>query len=110
LQQVGHGEANALVFAGVKGEISGFSKLKRRLDKLAGVTGWRLHDLRRSAATHMQELGVRNEIVQAVLNHAIPGVGGVYLRAELEGEKAEALRAWAAELERITGKTRRAVS
>jgi integrase len=108
LQQVGRGEANALVFAGVKGEISGFSKLKRRLDKLAGVTGWRLHDLRRSAASHMQELGIRNEIVQAVLNHAIPGVGQVYLRAELEREKAEALRIWAAELERITGKVRAA--
>ena len=106
MQQVGRGDPNALVFAGVRGEISGFSKLKRQLDKVAGVTGWRVHDLRRSAATHMQELGIRNEIIQAVLNHAIPGVGGVYLRAELEKEKAEALRAWAAELERITGKTR----
>src|SRR5262249_59116481 len=109
LQQVGRGDANALVFTGVRGEISGFSKLKRQLDEVAGVTDWRLHDLRRSAATHMQELGIRDEIVQAVLNHAVPGAGGVYLRAELEKEKAEALRAWATELERITGK-RRAVS
>jgi integrase len=109
LQQVGHGDASALVFAGVRGKISGFSKFKHRLDEVAGVKGWRLHDLRRSAATHMQELGVRNEIIQAVLNHAIPGVGGVYLRAELEKEKAEALRIWAVELERITGR-RRAVS
>jgi integrase len=108
LQQVGRGDANALVFAGVKGEISGFSRLKRQLDKVAGVTSWRLHDLRRSAATHMQELGIRNEIIQAVLNHAIPGVGGVYLRAELEKEKAAALHAWATELERITGRRRAA--
>jgi integrase len=106
LQQVGRGDPNALVFAGIKGEISGFSKFKRRLDEVAGVEGWRLHDLRRSAATRMQELGIRNEIVQAVLNHAIPGVGGVYLRAELEKDKAEALRAWATELERITGRRR----
>jgi len=106
LQQVGRGDANALVFAGVRGEISGFSKLKRQLDKTAGVTGWRLHDLRRSAATHMQELGIRNEIVQAVLNHQVPGVGGVYLRSELEKDKAAALLAWAAELERIVGKRR----
>ena len=48
---VGQGEAQDLVFAGVSGELSGFSKLKRALDKEAGVTGWRLHDLRRSAAT-----------------------------------------------------------
>jgi integrase len=109
LQQVGRGDPSALVFAGVRGEISGFSKLKRQLDEVAGVTNWRLHDLRRSAATHMQELGIRNEIIQAVLNHAVPGVGGVYLRAELEKEKAAALHAWAAELERIVGR-RRAVS
>jgi len=109
LQLVGTGEASSLVFAGVNGRLGGFSKFKKALDKTAGVAGWRLHDLRRTAATHMQELGIRNEIVQAVLNHAVPGVGGVYLRAELEKEKAAALRAWATELERITGK-RRAVS
>jgi integrase len=106
LQQVGRGDPNALVFAGAKGEISGFSKFKHRLDEVAGVKGWRLHDLRRSAASSMQELGIRNEIIQAVLNHAIPGVGGVYLRAELEKDKAEALRAWAVELERIVGRRR----
>jgi len=31
----------------------------------------------------MQELGIRNEVVQSILNHAVPGVGGVYLRSEL---------------------------
>jgi integrase len=106
LQLIGHGDPNAPVFAGARGKFGGFSKFKAILDAAAGVTGWRLHDLRRTAASRMQELGSRNEIVQAVLNHAIPGVGGVYLRAELEVQKAEALRAWAAELERITGKTR----
>jgi integrase len=109
LQQIGRGDPNALVFAGAKGQLKGFSKLKRRLDKIAGVPDWSPHDLRRSAATHMQELGVRNEVVEAILNHAIPGVAAVYLRAEFEKEKAEALRVWAIELERIVGK-RRAVS
>ena len=47
----------------------------------------------------MQELGIRNEVVQAILNHAVPGVGGVYLRSELEKQKAEALAAWAAALD-----------
>jgi integrase len=111
LDLVGKGQARDLVFGGASGgKLVGFSKLKRALDREATVSGWRLHDLRRTAATRMQVLGIRNEIVQAVLNHAIPGVGGVYLRAELEKEKAEALRVWATELERITGKTRRAVS
>ena len=33
--------------------------------------------------------------MQAVLNHAVPGVGGVYLQDELEKEKADALATWA---------------
>ena len=81
--------------------MSGFSKLKAALDKASGVTDWRLHDLRRTAATKMQELGIRNEVVQSILNHAVPGVGGVYLRAELEKQKAEALATWATALTRI---------
>jgi integrase len=109
LQQIGRGDPNALVFAGVKGQLKGFSKLKRRLDKVAGVPDWSPHDLRRSAATCLQGCGVRNEVVEAILNHAVPGVAQVYLRAEFEKEKAEALRVWAIELERIVGK-RRAVS
>lgn len=57
----------------------------------------------------MQELGVSHDVVQGVLNHAIGGVGGVYLRAEMEKAKATALVAWAAEIERVVG-ARRAAS
>jgi hypothetical protein len=41
--------------------------------------------------------------VQAVLNHSLPGVGGIYLRAELEREKADALAMWAVALTKIVG-------
>ena len=98
---VGEGGAQDYVFAGRSGKLSGFSKLKAELDKASGVTDWRLHDLRRTAATNMQELGIRNEVVQSILNHAVPGVGGVYLRSELEKQKAEALAMWATALARI---------
>jgi integrase len=102
LALVGQGSAQDYVFAGSGGgKISGFSKLKAALDKASGVSGWRLHDARRSAASGMQELGVRNEVVQSILNHAVPGVGGVYLRSELEKQKREALATWATELSRI---------
>jgi integrase len=107
LDLVGMGQAQDLVFGGARGgKLAGFSKLKTTIDREARVSGWRLHDLRRTAATRMQALGIRNEIIQLILNHAVPGVGGVYLRATLEKEKAEALRIWAAELERITGRAR----
>jgi hypothetical protein len=49
----------------------------------------------------MQEAGVPNHIVQAVLNHSLPGMSAVYLHAQLEKEKAEALQAWATALTRI---------
>ena len=88
---VGQGEARDYVFGGRLGKIGGFSKLKGLLDEASGVTDWRLHDLRRTAASNMQELGIRNEVVQAILNHAVPGVGGIYLRSELE--KRESRRA-----------------
>jgi integrase len=101
LTLVGNGEPEDLVFAGRSGKLSGFSKLKTTLDELSGVSDWRLHDLRRTAASGMQDAGVPNHIVQAVLNHAIPGVGAVYLHARLEQEKTEALEAWANALIRI---------
>jgi integrase len=107
LSLVGRGEARDLVFAGRGGgKIGAFSTMKRMLDKASGVPDWRLHDLRRTAATNMQELGIRNEVVQAILNHAVPGVGGVYLRSELEKQKAEALATWAAALTKIVGPLR----
>ena len=64
-----------------------------------------LHDLSRTAASSMQDLGIPNEVVQSILNHAVPGVGGVYLRAELEKQKAEALAIWATALTRIVGQS-----
>ena len=107
LKLVGEGEPDDLVFAGRGGgKISGWSKLKLALDKASGVAGWRLHDLRRTAASGLQEVGAANHIVQLVLNHAIPGVGAVYLHAQLEKEKGEALEAWAQALVHIVEPSR----
>ena len=80
-------------FAGVSGKISGFSKIKRELDKVSGVCGWRLHDLRRTAASGMQELGVDKTVIHAVLNHSLGGLAEIYMRAELELAKADACAA-----------------
>ena len=101
LSLVGKGEARDYVFAGRLGQIQGFSKWKTALDELSGVEGWVVHDLRRSCASHMQECGVPDHVVRAVLNHAVPGVGGVYLRSELEKQKADALQTWAVALAKI---------
>jgi integrase len=77
------------------------SKLKRRIDELSGVSGWTLHDLRRTSKTLMARAGVRPDISERVLGHVIRGVEGVYDRHAYESEKADALTKLAALIERI---------
>ena len=80
-----------------KRPISGFSKAKERLNILSEVEGWTLHDLRRSAATHMARLGVPQEHIERVLGHAIEGVAGTYNRYSYLAEKRTALDVWGAQ-------------
>ncbi len=53
---------------------------------------WTLHDLRRTARSLMSRAGVRPDISERVLGHAIPGVQGVYDRHTYDSEKADALK------------------
>jgi len=82
--------------------VSGWSKIKNRLDAAMQIPPWRLHDLRRTCATGIAELGIAPHIVEAVLNHvsgARAGVAGTYNRAVYAGEKKAALERWAAHVE-----------
>jgi integrase len=88
-----------LVFPGLRGPFNGWSKAKVALDAKSGVTNWRLHDLRRTAATGLQRLGVRLEVTEQVLNHVSgsrAGIVGVYQRHDFASEKRAALEAWGA--------------
>jgi hypothetical protein len=49
----------------------------RPLDTASGVSGWWLHDLRRTLAAGLQRLGVRLEVTEAVLNHLSGSRAGV---------------------------------
>ena len=101
LALIGAGEPHETVFEGKTGKLNGYSKLKVKLDAVCGVTGWRHHDLRRTMMTRMEELDIRTEVVHRVVNHARPGLSGVYLHSELERQKAAALQTWADEVARI---------
>ncbi len=64
----------------------------------APVPDWRLHDIRRTVATGLQRLGVRLEVIEAVLGHVAgsrAGIVGVYQRHRFEAETREALSLWA---------------
>jgi integrase len=85
-----------------------FSRIKRQLDDLSGVSGWHLHDVRRTAASGMARLGHPPHVVAAVLNHApasTMGITAVYNRFRYSDEKRAALSAWSREIERLIGRS-----
>ena len=83
--------------------VSGFSKSKRKLDHLSGVSNWRLHDLRRSFATVTTDtLGFEPPVVDRILNHvsgSVQGIAAVYQRGEYLKKRKEVLERWANYLE-----------
>jgi integrase len=84
--------------------VSGYSKIKKRIDGLAKIPAWHVHDLRRTLATGLQRLGVNLQVIEAVLGHVAgsrSGIIGVYQRHSFDAEKRTALEAWASEVERI---------
>jgi integrase len=91
--------------------ISGFSKLKQRLDRRIAelndgqpLAAWTWHDLRRSVASGMARLGIAPHVIEAVLNHRsgiIRGVARIYNRHDFRAEKATALATWAAYLDQL---------
>ncbi len=91
------------VFTTTNGErpVSGFSKCKRRIDTLAGVADWRLHDLRRTCRTGLAALGVPEIVCERVLNHQPRGLVKTYNRHEYLNEKRDALARWARRVQEI---------
>lgn len=96
--------SNPFVFAG-RGTVpfSTWSAAKANFDaKLpSDMPGWVVHDLRRTARSLLSRAGVRPDIAERVLGHAIAGVEGVYDRHSYALEKADALRHLAALVETI---------
>jgi integrase len=104
-------EGRDLVFGSRVGAFQGWSNAKSALDgRMSTALGrppapWRMHDIRRTVATRLADLGVLPHVVEAVLNHVSghkAGVAGVYNRAAYTAEKRAALDRWALEVERLT--------
>jgi integrase len=73
---------------------------KQELDRrLAGtVRPWRIHDLRRTVATRMADIGIEPHVIEAALNHQSGhrrGIAGVYNRSTYERAVKAALARWA---------------
>jgi len=89
-----------------KTPFSGFSKSKKRLDELSGISDWRLHDIRRTVTSGMAQLRIAPHVADKILNHqsgTISGVAAVYQRHEFLDERKTALDAWGRHVEFLLG-------
>jgi integrase len=73
---------------------SGWSRAKEALDARCGVEGFTLHDLRRSTASGLGDIGVQPHIIEEILNHKPPGIRGVYNKSPYAREVRAALTLW----------------
>jgi integrase len=63
-----------------------------------GLPRWTIHDIRRTVATRMSELRIPPDVIERVLNHAIPGMRRRYDHSEYRDRKRDALEKWEAHL------------
>lgn len=114
-------EARTMVFGRRRHTgFSGWGKAKAELDeeieairRKAGITRpmkpWVVHDIRRTVATMMGELGIAEpHIIESILNHVSGskgGVAGIYNRAQYWDERVKALDAWGAWVEKNVART-----
>jgi integrase len=96
---------NTTDFLFAKRGFTNWDGAKQELDARAGIAPWRIHDLRRSAATYMGELGILPHVVEQALNHvsgAKAGVAGIYNRSKMIDAVREGLQRWADHIDKIT--------
>ena len=75
--------------------------VRRKAADFKGVGGFKPHDLRRTAASHLTGMGFSRLVVSKLLNHVESGVTAVYDRHSYDTEKREALAAWGARVEEL---------
>lgn len=83
--------------------IGTFSGFKRKLDAAGGVSGWRLHDLRRTSRTLLSRAGVAADTAERCLGHSLGGIRATYDKHRYLEEMRDAFERLAAQIEAITG-------
>ena len=108
-----HAGRDWLFGSGAVRSFQGWSRAKTNLDhaiwriRRARPSEWRLHDIRRTVATRMINLGVLPHIVESVQNRIsghLAGPAGIYNRAEYISEKRDALAKWGEYVTALVGK------
>lgn len=81
--------------------IAYIQKAHDRVRAAAGIENYRMHDLRRTAASLMTGAGVSRFVIKMVLNHVDGDITAVYDRHSYDVEKERALTLWSRELKKI---------
>jgi integrase len=111
-------EGREFIFGTRGGAFSGWAyataAFNLRIVKLTGgsLAPWRLHDIRRSVATHMGELGIQPHVIEGVINHLVgsrSAIGRVYNKSTYSREVRTAIMMWADHLQSIVEGTDRKV-
>jgi len=80
----------------------GQSTLNRALERVQhGMTHFTVHDLRRTGATRLAEMGYQPDWIEKALNHKLRGVRGIYNRAEYAPQRRKMLQEWADALDSL---------
>ena len=67
-----------------------------------GVSGWRLHDLRRTMRSHLSALGVSQDVAELAIGHGRSGLARIYDQYTFERELRDALQRWGNKLRDLT--------
>lgn len=112
IERKGKTQGRDFVFGFGRRGFSGWSRCKERLDVALGkMPAWVIHDIRRSVASGMGNLGVAPHVIEGVLNHTSgtrAGVGAIYNKSRYEKETGEALTLWADHVSRLINERRKA--
>jgi integrase len=79
----------------------------------SGVSNWTPHDIRRTVATRMADIGIMPHIIEEILGHVgghKGGVAGIYNRSSYEREVRNALALWESRINELTGGERKILS
>ncbi len=84
----------------------GQSTLNRALEHVQhDMAHFTVHDLRRTGATRLSEMGFEADWIEKTLNHKLRGVRGIYNRAEYGPQRRKMLQEWADNLDALQAAT-----
>lgn len=71
-----------------------FNTAQKAALALTDIPNFTVHDLRRTASTHLNEQGFNRDAIEKCLNHTTKGIRGTYNKAEYKDERIKMMQKW----------------